>query len=79
MNLIGIVTGDIVGSTSISFADRDRLLSVVEALMAGDAPDDECDSSIYHDGLCAGNRVPFAAKSIFRFGDLRGGQETKMT
>jgi len=29
MNLIGIVTGDIVGSTSISFADRDRLLSVL--------------------------------------------------
>lgn len=59
MNLIGIVTGDIVGSTSISVAERGRLLSVVEALMAGGALDDECDSSFYHDGLCAGNRVPF--------------------
>ena len=47
MGLIGVVTGDIVDSTNVSVADRDRLLSVLDALLSNSVPQGEGDSDIF--------------------------------
>ena len=47
MGLIGVVTGDIVNSTNISVSDRDRLLSVLNALLANSVPLGERNSAIF--------------------------------
>jgi len=47
MGLIGVVTGDIVDSTNVSVEDRDRLLSVLDSLMANLVPNGERNSAIF--------------------------------
>ena len=47
MGLIGVVTGDIVNSTNISVSDRDRLLSVLNTLLANSVPLGERNTAIF--------------------------------
>lgn len=47
MGLIGVITGDIVDSTNVSITDRDRLLSVLDSLMANSVPHGESNSAIF--------------------------------
>ena len=69
MGLIGVVTGDIVDSTSVSVADRDRLLSVLDSLLSNSIPQGKSNSDIFRGDsfqikLCQPSQAARVALSI---------------